>query len=92
MGTLAESEADYQRSTSMFIKGMIRIQKIKKKLEKNEAQNRLRHDEFEQNKENWEAELRVKEVEKRKVQSEIKHYDGRNQKLLGTVNFVTIQY
>ena len=75
MDTLENEENDYKRQVKKFHKGMEEIKVKKETLAQRERDNQKQMDEFEANKENWGAELKAKEAQRKEAREKFKKAD-----------------
>ena len=73
--TLGNEENEYKRLVKKFHKGMSDIKVKKLTVAANEKTNQQKTDEFEANKENWEAELKKKEEQRKEARVKFKNAD-----------------
>lgn len=73
--TLGNEENEYKRLVNKFHKGMSDIKVKKLTVAANEKANQQKTDEFEANKENWEAELKKKEGQRKEARVKFKNAD-----------------
>jgi len=72
LDTLENEENEYKRQVKKFHKGMTEIKNRTETLALRENENQLQRNEYEENKENWEAELKIKEGQRKEAREQSK--------------------